>query len=118
MSRIEEGRDRFDDALDDRLKRSLDNDLKKGTAVDKAARTAIVGEAALLAKGAKSLRSRVNEGKPSSAEAEALLGRAAKLRAFIESHQVPESSTAWASLAPRVQMLANAYGASAATTTR
>src|SRR5690606_9157966 len=102
----------------DRLKRSLDNDLKKDTTVDKAARAAAVAEADLLAKDARTLRSRVKEGKPSSAEAEALLGRAAKLHAFIESHQVPASSSAWASLAPRVRMLADAYGASRATTTR
>ena len=94
----------------ERLKRSLDNDLKKDRTVDKSARAAIVREADLLAKDAKTLRGRVKEGNPSSAEAEALLRRAAALQAFMDSHQVPASSSAWAALAPRIRMLSDAYG--------
>jgi hypothetical protein len=91
------------------LKRSLNNDLKKDTTVSKAGREAIVHEADQLSKDAKTLRSRVNDSKPSSAEAERVMARAAKLRSFIESHQVPTSSRAWATMTPRMEALASAY---------
>ena len=102
----------------DGLKRSLDSDLKKDAAVEKPAREAIVHEAELLSKDAKALRNRVKDGKPSSAEADGVMARAAKLQAFIETHQVPASSSAWAAITPRMQTLAGAYGTTLATAAR
>ena len=93
-----------------RLKRSLDSDLKKDASVGKPARDAIVHEADALSKDAKTLGNRVKDGKPSSAEAARVMDRAAKLRAFIDSHQVPASSTGWAAITPRMETLAGAYG--------
>ena len=61
------------------LKKSLDSDLKKDPSVDSASREAIVQEADQLSKDAKVLRDRVNDGKPSSAEADQVMKRAAKL---------------------------------------
>ena len=52
------------------LKKALDSDLKKDPSVDKASREAIVDEADQFSKDAKVLRDRVNDGKPSSAEAD------------------------------------------------
>ena len=97
------------------LKRSLNDDLKKDTTVEKSDRDAIVHEADLLSKDAKTLRSRVKDGKPSSAEADRVLQRATKLRAFIDNHQVPASSKAWTDIAPRLQTLAGAYGTTSVT---
>jgi hypothetical protein len=94
----------------DRLKQSLDNDLKKDTTIDKPARQAIVGEADQLSKDAKALRDRVKDAEPSSAEADRLLERAAKLHAFIDSHQVPTSAGTWSSATTRLQSVASAYG--------
>jgi hypothetical protein len=94
------------------LKKSLDTDLKKDATMDKQARQAVVGEAEQLSKDAKTLRDRVKDGKPSSAEAEALLARATKLQTFIASHQVPTSARAWSGVTGRLQSLASAYGAS------
>jgi hypothetical protein len=100
------------------LKRSLENDLKKDPAVDKAAREAIVDEADQLAKDAKSLRKRVEDGKPSSAEAEGVMQRAAKLQAFIDGHHTAAASADWAAMSPQMQMLANAYGTPPLATSR
>lgn len=93
-----------------RLERALDTDLKKDAAVDKAMRASILREADLLGKDAKALRSRLKDSKPSSAESEALMRRVATLQAFIGSHKVPGASAAWTALAPRVRMIADAYG--------
>jgi hypothetical protein len=100
----------------ERLKQALDKDLKRDPTVQKPAREAIVLEANLLSKDAKALRGRVNDSKPSSAEADRLLGRAEKLRAFMERHQVPTASSAWAGVAAAVDTVAAAYRTTAGTT--
>ena len=102
----------------DRLRKSLDSDLKKDKRVEKPAREAVVREADVLSKDAKTLRSRVKDGKPSSAEADRVIQCAARLRAFIESHQVPASSSIWAAITPRMHTLAGAYGTTAMTAAR
>ena len=94
----------------DRLKKSLDTDLKKDTAINKQARQAFVGEVDQLSKDAKALRDRLNDGQPSSAETARLLARATKVQAILESHKVPTSGTAWNGLTPRIQTIAGAYG--------
>jgi hypothetical protein len=99
----------------ERLQKALENDLKKDTDVAKSEREAIVGEADLLEKYAKALRSRVKDGKPSSAEAEAVMERAAKLRPFIQTHNVPTSSAAWAAITFGMRTLTDAYRSSAFT---
>ena len=97
----------------DRLKKSLDNDLKKDTTVQKTDREAIVREADQLSKDAKALRGRVRDGKPSSAEADRLLSRAAKLQVFIEGRQLPTAAGDWAGIKTRLQGLASAYSTTA-----
>ena len=94
----------------ERLKKSLDTDLKKDTSIDKPTREGIVGEADQLTKDAKALRDRVKDGKPSSAEADRLLAQAAKLQAFIESHKAPTSSSAWSGLSTPLESVAGVYG--------
>lgn len=91
------------------LKRSLDSDLKKDPSVDKASREGIVDEADQLSKDAKALRERVNDGKPSSAEADQVLARAARLQTFIKGHQVPAASGAWHGVASQLEIVSAAY---------
>jgi hypothetical protein len=79
--------------------------------MDKSARQAIVAEADQSSKDAKALRNRVKDGQPSSAEADRVLARAAKLQSFIESHQVPTSMGSWTNVNARLQSVASAYGA-------
>ena len=93
----------------DRLKKSLDNELKKDATMNKQARQSIVGEADQLAKDAKTLRNRVKDGNPSSGEADRLLARAAKMQEFIDGHQVAASAGVWASATEPLQNLASAY---------
>jgi hypothetical protein len=96
----------------ERLKKSLDRELKNDTTFEKSEREAIVRDADQFSNDAKRLRDRVKDGKPSSAEADQVMTRAAKLRVFIESHQVPTSSDAWAAISERLRSLTSAYGAS------
>jgi hypothetical protein len=95
-----------------RLKKSLDNELKRDKAVDKATRESAVAEADQLAKDAKALRNRVKDGNPSSAEADQLLVGAAKMRTTIEKHQAPASASLWTNANEPLQTLASAYGGS------
>lgn len=62
-------------------------------------------------KDAKTLRNRVKNGKPSSAEADRLMARAAKLQTFIQSHRVPASASAWVAAASHMEIVSAAYGA-------
>jgi hypothetical protein len=91
------------------LKKTLDSDLKKDPSIDSGSRGAIVDEADQMSKDAKVLRSRVNDGKPSSAEADQVMSRAAKLHAFIQGHQVPASASVWSGLRPQLETVAVAY---------
>jgi len=93
----------------ERLKKSLESDLRANTAVDQPTREGIVDEADALSKDAKTLRSRLKDGKPSSAEADQLIARAGKLQKFIEGHQVPASASAWPALSTSLQSVAGAY---------
>ncbi len=97
-------------ATSDQLKKSLDNDLKKEAAVSKQARQAAVAEADQLMKDAKALRDRVNDAKPSSAEASKLLAQASKVQGLIDTHKVASSAAGWTATAGYVQVVAAAYG--------
>ncbi len=97
-------------ASSDQLKKSLDNDLKKDATISKEARQAAVAEADQLTKDAKTLRDRVKDTKPSSAEASKLLAQASKVQGFVDSHRVPASAATWKGAAGYVQVVANAYG--------
>ena len=94
-----------------RLKRSLDSDLK-GAPADQSTREAAVRDADQLSKDAKALRDRVKDGKPSSAEADRLLAQASKMHAFIGTHQLPMSAGLWSEVPMRLQTIAAAYGTS------
>jgi hypothetical protein len=96
----------------ERLKKSLDTDLKQDATIDKQTRQAIVGEADQLSKDAKVLRDRVKDGEPSSAETSGLLARATKLQSILESNRAPTSAKVWTGITPRLQTVAGAYGVS------
>ena len=91
------------------LKKSLDADLKVSPGVDRSTRENIVKEADQWAKDARNLKSRIKDGKPSSAEAEAVLSRAARLQTFIQGQPVPSSSRAWPAVSADLRELATAY---------
>ena len=93
----------------ERLKKSLETDLKANTSVDQPTRAAIVQEAEDLSKDAKTLRSRLKDSKPSSAEADQLIARAGKLQKFIEGHQVPASASELPALGTSLRTVAEAY---------
>jgi hypothetical protein len=94
----------------DRLKKSVDDDLRTDVAVDRASREAAVVEAEELEKAAKALRDRVKGNKPSSAEAERLLAGASKMQTFINGRRMPSSSTVWVQAPAQLQTVASAYG--------
>ena len=92
-------------------KKSLDKELTTNPSVDSAARQGIVNDVDQLSKDAKTLKDRIKDSKPSSAEAGRVLERAAKLESFVKTHQVPVSTTTWNSAAEQLQSIASAYGA-------
>jgi len=92
------------------VKKSLDNELKKNPAISKESRQGMVAEADSLSKDAKTLRSRVKDGQPSSAEAERLLARAGKLQEIILPRKLPATSAAWNGLRSGLETVALAYG--------
>ncbi|HXW07495.1 MAG TPA: hypothetical protein VD833_19825 [Vicinamibacterales bacterium] len=93
----------------ERVKKSLERELKADVTIDKSKRDAIVGQAERLEKDAKLLRSRLKDSRPSSAEAEQLLAHAAALQATLAGHRVPVSLNAWTPLATAARDLAAAY---------
>src|SRR5262245_20660496 len=91
------------------LKKSIENDLKKDTSVDKATRDGFIKEVQDCSKEAKNLRERINGNQPSSGEADRLLSCAAHIQTFLGSHQMPSSNAAFNALTPRFQDFAGAY---------
>ena len=83
--------------------------MKTSTSVDQPTREGIVREAEDFSKDAKTLRSRVKDSKPSSAEADQLLARATRLQTFIQSHQVPTAANEWPAVTTSLQSVAAAY---------
>jgi hypothetical protein len=96
----------------ERLKKSLDTELKQDANIDKQTREGIVREADQMSKDAKLLRDRVKDGEPSSAETTGLLARATKLQTILNGHQAPTSAKVWTGITPRLQTVAGAYGVS------
>jgi len=95
----------------EQLKKALNNDLKKDKTIDKATREQIVGEADQLSKDARTLRDRVKDGDPSSAEAASVLDRASRIRTFMEGHNgLPTATGAWSDLAAKLTMISSAFG--------
>ena len=93
------------DTLDD----TLDDDLGDDAGVRKATREAVDRDVDDLIKDAKRLRDRVKDGKPSSAEAERLLLRAARLQSFIAGHRTPKSASEWRGISADLETIAIAY---------
>jgi len=93
----------------EQLKKSLDSDLKKDASIDKPTREAVVSEADQLSQDAKTLRDRVKDAKPSSAEADEVLTRAHKLETFIQGHKVPAAARAWTAVSSQLENVAAAY---------
>ena len=96
----------------DKVKQTLDNELKKDKTIDKTQRDTIVGQADQLAKDAKSLRDRVKDGDPSSAEAERLLAQASKVKSLLGNYKAPMAAGALSGIGTQLQSVASAYGAS------
>lgn len=93
----------------DRLKKSLDSELKKDKTIDQPTRQSMVGAADQFTKDAKSLRDRIKDGAPSSSEAQRVMERASAIQSMLKSRPMPQSSGIFSGLAPRLEQLASAY---------
>jgi hypothetical protein len=95
----------------DTYRKELDSALKKDKTVDAAARAAAVSEAAGLKDDAKRVASLVGDGRPASGEAQALLQRAARVRAASGGRTLsPAAQTAWGSVENGLDKVAQAFG--------
>jgi hypothetical protein len=100
----------------EQLKKALDNDLKKDKTIDKPTRQQIVGEADQLSDDAKTLRDRLKDGDPSSAEAQTVLDRASRIRSFMGDHNGLSTATAaYGELASTLTAIASAFNVAAPT---
>ena len=96
----------------DKVKQTLDNELKKDKTIPKTQRETLVGEADQLSKDAKLLRDRVKDGDPSSAEAQRLLAQAAKVQSLHGNYKAPMAAGALGGVRARLLSIASAFGAS------
>lgn len=94
----------------DRFKKDLDSSLKKDPTVDKTAREAAVREADALKNDAKELASVIDDDRPASGEARALLDRAANIRTASANRVLsPAAQTAWSSVESGLDKVAQAF---------
>lgn len=96
----------------ERLKDSLDAELRKDPTLDKTTRETVVGDAEILGKDAKALRERVEDQDPSSSELTRVLRQSLKIQKSLTGRAVPMSAPIWAAMVPHVRTLAEAYGQS------
>ena len=97
----------------DRFKNDLDSSLKKDKTVAEATREAAVDEAEELKRDAEKLASIVGDGRPASGEAQALLERAAKIRAASAGRTLsPAARTAWSEVESGLAKVAQAFNLS------
>ena len=94
------------------LKKTLDDELKRDATVDKTTRESLLNAVDELSKDAKTLRSRITDGKPGSAEAEALLSHATRFETTLKGRQAAGANSAWTGLAKHLQTVATAFGLS------
>ena len=94
----------------DQFRKLLDADLKKDTSLDNNTRNALVREVDELKKDGETLRSRVEDDQPASAELDRLLARAVKIQSSVKGRQLPTASTAWTQMSTHLQGLAGAFG--------
>jgi hypothetical protein len=95
----------------DRFKKELDSALKKDKSIDKATRDAAVSEAEALKQDAKTLSSRIGEGKPASGEARQVVERAAKIGAAAAAKPLsPAAQSAWSAVGSSLDTVAQGFG--------
>jgi hypothetical protein len=94
----------------DRFKKELDSSLKKDATIDQATREAAVKKADDLEKDAEKLASAIDDGRPASGEAQALIQRAADLRGSSAARTLsPAAQTAWSSVETAINTLGHAF---------
>jgi hypothetical protein len=93
----------------DRLKKSLDSELKKNATVAAGNRQSVVDAADQFTKDTKALRERVKDGEPSSSEAQRLMERASAMHSILRTYPAPQSSGIFSGLAPKLEQVATAY---------
>lgn len=92
------------------MKKTLDEELHSDATVDKPTRESVLGAVEGLSKDAKALRSRVTDGKPSSAEAEALVTHASAFDATLNARTSAAKSVWAGAMAKQLDTVATAYG--------
>ena len=94
----------------DQFRKRLDDALKLETHIPQASREAAVAEANGLKKDADELAERLNDHKPASGEATALLQRAGRIESTAMKLSLPSSATdAWKSVLPPLATIAHGF---------
>ena len=94
----------------DRFKSELDSSLRKDTTIDQATREAAVREADGLKESAKKLDDVVDDKRPASGEAQALLDHAARMRAAASGRTLSSGAqSAWSAIESGLEKVAQAF---------
>jgi hypothetical protein len=94
----------------DQFRKRLDDALKLETHIPQTSREAAVAEANGLKKDADALADRLNDHKPASGEATALLLRAARIQTTAATLSLPSSATdAWKAVLPPLTTIAHGF---------
>jgi len=94
----------------DQFRKRLDDALKLETHIPQASREAAVAEANGLKKDADELAERLNDHKPASGEATALLQRAGRIESTAMKLSLPSSATdAWKAVLPPLATIAQGF---------
>jgi hypothetical protein len=96
----------------DQFQKDLESALKTNTTIDQPTKEAAVQEVNGLKEAAEKLASTVDDGRPASGEAKAVLDRAARIRGAAASSGralSPAAQTAWGSVETGLQKLAQAF---------
>ena len=88
----------------------LKDDIGKASTIAKPDREAAKKDVEALAKQADTVKSRVNDGKPATAEVRQLVEQTAKVQAFVDAHPIPAAATNLQAVQASLGKLQQAFG--------
>ena len=86
------------------------DDLGKASTLPKPDREAVKKDIEAMVKQAETVKSRVNDGKPATAEVRQLVEQTAKVQAFVDAHPIPAAAPNWQAAQTSLGKLQQAFG--------
>ena len=86
------------------------DDIGKASTLPKPDREAAKKDVEVLVKQADTVKSRINDGKPATAEVRQLVEQTAKVQTFVDAHPIPAAATNWQAVQASLGKLQQAFG--------